>query len=222
MDTLCEPIARETDDTSGAPTVQAEAFRPPPVEEWSETGLPVTLLESLVLKCLFTGGEQSGRTVAQVLCMSPKPVMAVLQSLKNDQLAYYKDSAAMGDFTYALTENGRQRARALMEESMYVGAVPVPLDYYIESVKSQTISHEKPGVQEVRNAFSDILLSEDMLARLGPAINSARGLFIYGAPGNGKTAISERITRCFRSDIWIPKAVFVDGRDYQVLRPAES
>jgi hypothetical protein len=36
-------------------------------------------------------------------------------------------------------------------------------------------------------------------SELGPAINSGRGLFLYGAPGNGKTSIAERITRCFGS-----------------------
>ena len=42
----------------------------------------------------------------------------------------YVGGANMGDFTYTLTDAGRDRARRYMEESMYVGAAPVPLDAY--------------------------------------------------------------------------------------------
>ena len=32
----------------------------------------------------------------------------------------------------------------------------------------------------------DLLVSEEMFRVLGPAINSGRGMFLYGYPGNGK------------------------------------
>src|SRR5262249_31138277 len=44
------------------------------------------------------------------------------------------------------------------------------------------------------------------------AINSGRGLFLYGYPGNGKTSIAERITRCFGTTVWIPKVILVEGQ----------
>ncbi len=47
---------------------------------------------------------------------------------------------------------------------------------------------------------------------LGPAINSGRGMFLYGYPGNGKTSIAERITRCFGSTVWIPRVIDVEGQ----------
>jgi predicted ATPase with chaperone activity len=47
--------------------------------------------------------------------------------------------------------------------------------------------------------------------QLGPAINSGAGLFLYGAPGNGKTTLAERITLCFGQNLWIPKALIVEG-----------
>jgi predicted ATPase with chaperone activity len=59
-----------------------------------------------------------------------------------------------------------------------------------------------------------------MLHRLGPAINSGRGMFLFGAPGNGKTSIAERITSCFGSTIYIPKAIGVDGDIIRVFDPA--
>ncbi len=125
----------------------------------------------------------------------------------------------MGDFYYSLTEAGRERARKFIEDCSYVGPCPVPLRYYIESVRRQTIAGEKSGPQQVKAAFSDLLVNEAMLARLGPAINSGRGLFLYGAPGNGKTSLAERITDCFGTTIWVPHAIFVDGEIIKFYDP---
>jgi len=217
MQTVAQPETRRTQEQPVEE--KPRGFHPAPIEQWSETGLPETLLEALVIKFLFTAGERSGRDIAAALTMPPKPVLDILQTLKNGQLAYYKDTAGMSDFTYALSEAGRTRARKLLDESMYVGPAPVPLEYYIESVKAQSITREKPGVAHVEEAFSDVLLSAKMRDRLGPAINSGRGLFLYGLPGNGKSTIAERITRCFGSDVWIPHAIFVAGEIIKFYDP---
>ena len=58
-----------------------------------------------------------------------------------------------------------------------------------------------------------------MLIRLGPAINSGRGLFLFGAPGNGKTSIAERITKAFGEFIWIPRAIGIDGEIMRLFDP---
>ena len=58
-----------------------------------------------------------------------------------------------------------------------------------------------------------------MFSRLGPAINSGRGLFLYGAPGNGKTSIAERVTEAFGKHIWIPRAIGIDGEIIRVFDP---
>jgi predicted ATPase with chaperone activity len=58
-----------------------------------------------------------------------------------------------------------------------------------------------------------------MLDRLGPAVNSGRGLFLFGPPGNGKTSIAERITAAFGNEIWIPRAIGVDGEIVRLFDP---
>jgi predicted ATPase with chaperone activity len=55
------------------------------------------------------------------------------------------------------------------------------------------------------------------LRLLGPAINSGRGLFLYGYPGNGKSSIAERVTRCFGTTVWIPKVIYVEGQILKLL-----
>ena len=42
-------------------------------------------------------------------------------------------------------------------------------------------------------------------------MNSGSSLFLFGAPGNGKTAIAERLTRLMGDSIFIPRAIEVDG-----------
>jgi predicted ATPase with chaperone activity len=59
-----------------------------------------------------------------------------------------------------------------------------------------------------------------MFQMLGPAINSGRGMFLYGAPGNGKTSIAERITRCFGRSIWIPRVLDLGGQIVKLFDPS--
>ena len=37
-------------------------------------------------------------------------------------------------------------------------------------------------------------------------------MFLYGAPGNGKSTLAKRITMCFGQEIWIPHAIYEDGQ----------
>jgi predicted ATPase with chaperone activity len=45
-------------------------------------------------------------------------------------------------------------------------------------------------------------------------------MFLYGSPGNGKTSIAERITRCFGSTVWIPRVLVVEGQIIKLYDPA--
>jgi hypothetical protein len=122
------------------------------------------------------------------------------------------------DYVYQLTVSG-ERAKKFAEHCTYFGAAPVPLDAYIESVKHQTLADQHPTEEDLHRAFEDLLIDKKMLLRLGPAINSGRGLFLFGAPGNGKTSIAERITKAFGQFIWIPRAIGIDGEIMRLFDP---
>jgi predicted ATPase with chaperone activity len=191
---------------------QAEGpFRPAQPQSLTEAGLTETMVEAIILKYLQSAGSATGARIASVLALPHAIVVERLSKLKQQQLLGYSGPAILGDFTYVLTDAGRAQARTYMEESMYVGAAPVPLSAYVESVKAQSILHEQPSEKVLRNAFSDLLINDRMFAWLGPAINSGRGMFLYGYPGNGKTSIAERITKCFGAEVYIPRALHVDG-----------
>jgi predicted ATPase with chaperone activity len=93
------------------------------------------------------------------------------------------------------------------------------LSAYIESVRQQTLADQHPDQEDLDRAFADLLIDKKMLLRLGPAINSGRGLFLFGAPGNGKTSIAERVTQAFGAHIWIPRAIGIDGEIMRLFDP---
>lgn len=203
-----------------APAPARAAFRPLAVADFQQAGLHFAQIESLVLKFVLNIGVASGRRIAEELGLPFGPFPEFLRNLKNQQIVAYTNSATANDYLYTLTESGRARAKLYNEECSYAGSAPVPFDDYVKSVTAQTITAEKPTRDDLRRAFSDLLVSEEMFDVLGPAINSGRGMFLYGYPGNGKTSIAERITRCFGSTIWIPKVIDVMGQVLKLYDPA--
>lgn len=213
------------------PAVPEVAPPPPKREEPKDTFIPLeptslqaagltdAEVEALTLKYLLTRGDQTGRQIADQLKLPFVLVEEVLRQMKFDQLVVYRGAATMGDYLYQLTDLGRERARRYAAHCTYFGAAPVSLSDYIASVKAQSLENQHPTPEDLRNAFSDLLITPEMLARLGPAINSSRGMFLYGAPGNGKTSIAERVTKAFGEYIWIPRALGIDGEIMRLFDP---
>ncbi|MHC2066577.1 ATP-binding protein [Bremerella sp. T1] len=185
-----------------------------------EASLTSSDVEALCIKYLLTAGEASGREIANQICIPFLLMDECLRKMKYDQLVVYKDTAQAGDYVYYLTDLGRERARRYNEHCTYYGAAPVSLKDYIASVRAQSLEGQSPSIEALETAFEDLLINKSMFRRLGPAINSGRGLFLYGAPGNGKTSIAERVTRSFGKHIWVPRAIGIDGEILRVFDPA--
>lgn len=200
-----------TDAEAGGAEGAPPRFAPSAPSSIEEAGLTEAMVESLIFKTMLASGAITSRNLARALALPGKEVVRVLNHMKAQQLLFYRDSAAVGDFEYELTDGGRLRARLYREECAYLGTAPVPLDAYIASVSAQGITTVHPEREDLERAFGDLLINNQMFERLGPAINSGRGLFLYGFPGNGKTSIAERITDCFGDDVWIPRALVAGG-----------
>ena len=188
-----------------------DRYPPPAPKNYKEAGLDNGLVESLILKYLAGVGSASGGEIANEICLPSEPIIEQLAQLKQQQIIVYVDSSSMGDFTYALTDVGRDRAQRYISECMYVGPAPVPIEQYVKAVRAQTITKRRPRKEDLERAFSDLQMSAERFEVLGPAINSGRGMFLYGPPGNGKTSVAERITLCFGDNICIPKCLIADG-----------
>ena len=177
-----------------------------------ETGLGEEFIEQLVLKYLAMLGTSKGRAVAEHLCLPFNIIEPLLADLRCSQLVVHAGAAPFNDYYYSLTTQGRTRATAFLEACSYVGPAPVPLMDYVISVEAQSITSEAPGPERLAEAVRGISVDPALFDSLGPAINSGAGMFLYGAPGNGKSTIAHRITRCFGQGIWIPFALYEEGQ----------
>ena len=213
------PAARRPPLVPAPPEVN-DAFVPIEPETLFDSGFTDSEVEALILKYLNARSEASGRDISDQVKLPFRLVDPLLNAMKEDRLIGHKGASLVNDYIYQLTELGRERARKLSEHCGYFGSVPVTLEDYILGVAAQSITLQQPTADDLQRAFSDLLINPNMLRRLGPAINSGRGLFLYGPPGNGKTSIAERITISFGETIWIPRSLGVDGEIMRVFDPS--
>lgn len=177
------------------------------------------MLEELICKFLLAKGEASMRAIASQVALPFAIVEESIVRLKAEQILAYIDSASMNDYICKLTEAGRERATRYSDLCSYFGAAPVAFEDYVESVNRQTINDQNPTEEDLDRAFSDLLIDPKMMVKLGPAVNSGRGMFLFGFPGNGKTSIAERITAAFGKYVWIPRAIQMDRDIVRVFDP---
>ena len=168
-------------------------------------------VQELILKYLLARGEDSGQGICEQLKL-PFPVISeLLRAMKQEQLIHYRGTTELNDYVCSLTEVGRERGRRFTDRCTYFGAAPVSLAEYTKAVAAQSLNRQNPSKEDLKKAFSDLLINPAMFLRLGSAVNSGKGMFLYGYPGNGKTSIAERITRAFGDTIWIPRSIGIDG-----------
>jgi len=196
-----------------------DGFAPTEPASFREAGLSESEVEALILKFLVSRGDATGREIADQVKLPFLLIDGLLRGMKQEQLVGHRGAAPMNDFQYQLSDLGRERGRRYLQHCTYFGAAPVSLDDYVESVSAQSLTCQHPTADDLQRAFDGLLLSKGILDRLGPAINSGRGLFLFGPPGNGKTSIAERVTAAFGLEIWIPRAVGIDGEIMRLFDP---
>ena len=196
-----------------------EVFMPRQPQTLKEAGISASLVERLVLKYLFQVGMSVSRQIAQQVKLSIKIIEPILKQLRHDKFIDLTGTTHSGDSEWGITEMGRDRGKRYSQECTYFGAAPVSLDDYICSVGAQTIAGQVVTADELRKAFDGLIINQEMLNKLGPAVNSGRGMFLYGQPGNGKTSIAERVTDAFGSSIWMPRAIYIEGEIVRVFDP---
>lgn len=206
------------------------AFYPLVPDTIEQTGLNTVLIEDLICKALLQHGLLTGKKLAEIICL-PLPIFSdLLYELKNRLLVIYQSTAGINDFVYALSEKGKEKALTARASSAYTGSAPVPYAEYLTSIDQQALSNESPNLTNIKLALAGLVLSDKFYSLLGPAVNSGRGLFLYGKPGNGKTEIAMRVASCFQEHVFIPKTLFIEGelvklydpQCHQVAHPQEA
>lgn len=204
-----------------APELEKQEIIPPVPETIEDTGLPVSMIEQLILKILYYRGDTLGRDLATALGLKFSVIDAVVESLKRAHVIQVKRSLGMGSITavLALSEAGREHAREHLEACQYAGRAPVPLSQYTAVVKAQRLTDRWLTMDMLREAYKHMVVTPQLLAQIGPAVNSGKSFLVYGQPGNGKTYLAEALFNIQTSDVYIPYAIEAQGMVIQMFDP---
>ncbi len=188
-----------------------------------ETGLGMGFISDLVLKVIYFNGTLSAQRISEETCLPYLNVIdKVLTFLKlNEYVDITGSEGGFGErsYQYVVTLQGSRKVNEVLERSQYAGPAPVPLQSYIDMVNHQSVGTMTIDQKRIRDAFTNLVISDEMLDKIGPAANSARSLFLYGPPGNGKTTIAEGISRIMGGSVMIPYTVEVDGQVVKLYDP---
>ncbi len=215
------PAGAPAPGAAARPPVGEPAFIPPPLSKLEDTGLSLNYLADLALKIIYASGYLNGFRIADLIALPFVGIVdQVLVFLKSEKLVEVKGQGGFGEgaYQYAITGLGIERAREAMARNQYAGPAPVLIETYNEAIRKQAAKRKQIHQRAMRTALSNLVVSEKTFARIGPAANSGSSLFLYGAPGNGKTSIARAIgDMILGEEMYIPHAVDVEGQVIKVF-----
>jgi predicted ATPase with chaperone activity len=198
-----------------APAVTA--FSPAVPQNFTDLGISESLVLDLVVRRMMIEGYSSLKSLSKALRVAIPIVDAAFKHMRSQQLVEVKGMSG-NDYNFVLSAAGKQLATERFQVSQYAGACPVSLKDYHSAVKAQGAKINVDRAT-LRNAFSDLIVTDRMLDQLGPAIISQNSIFVYGPTGNGKTSLAERMLRVYKDAILIPYAVEVDNQIISLYDP---
>lgn len=199
------------------------SFVPRVPTRWEDLGLELPTIFELTLRTIYTRGQITGGQLANEIAIPFAALNPVLQMMRKQTLVdiiAQKGNSGDAGFVYEIKPpKGTAALQDALDKTTYVGPAPVPFADYVESVMAQTIKKIMVTRRSIRKAFEDLVVTDEVLNEIGPAINSAQSIFFFGYPGNGKTSIAERITRLMGDVIFIPHVVEANGQLIKVFDP---
>ncbi len=192
-----------------------DILQPPGTPE--QLDIPMVLVERLLLRRVFTIEQSSTHQLVGDLGLDIEIIDAAFQVLREK-----KQVNVLGlqgsNYRFELTQVGRERALEAMARTSYAGIAPVSLPRYFNVV---TLLRADVRVQKnhVAEALDDLVVSDELVRRVGPAFATQRPILLHGPSGTGKTSIAERLVRLYDDVVAIPHAVEVDGQVIVVFDP---
>jgi predicted ATPase with chaperone activity len=217
-----EEVVRTDDQAApfGLSSLKILEIAPTRCESVRDTGLSSQFLNELAVKWMYYQGSATGAEVCTALRL---PFVNVIETIidfaVDEKLVELTGGKGFGrvSTTLTLTQKGRELARDALSRNAYVGPAPVPLEQYTRVIAQQSQTSTVVTRRELDAALAHVVLPEDLLQKLGPAVNSGRSLFLYGPAGNGKTTIAEAVSSLFRGEAFVPYALEIDGQVVKVF-----
>ena len=181
-------------------------------------GIAESIVEDILLQRLVLDGRSSVTQLAKACALSIAVVDGVVDAMRQRILLEIQGMDGR-DYVLVPTEKGKQEAASRARTMSYTGPVPVSLEDYTAMVLSQQVRPEITA-PTLRMAFNDLVISDELFSRLGPALVSDGALFLYGPPGTGKTSLVERLPKMYADSVLIPRAVEAQRQLVMVFDPA--
>ena len=203
--------------------LQNTTVTPPPApKRMEDMQLPIVMMRDILLKTMFRKNVTLVSEVASAICL-PIAVTQELIDLARGQKFLEAtgtlNANSANEMGYQLTDEGAARAQDALAQSECYGAMPVPLDLYAEQVKRQSIRNIQVTRSQLTDAMGHLVLPDNLLDHLGPAVSAGRSILMYGPPGNGKSSISNGIRDSLGDKIFVPRAVEYAGQVITVYDP---
>ncbi len=197
-------------------------LRPRAPRTMHETGLEEGFLLDLLLKIFYRIGLERPSEFSQVMKLSVGIIDELLQlamELKLVETLGQRGASLTAEMRYALSAAGRRRAQEALEKSGYVGPAPVPLNDFVAQCRAQSIRNEVLTRPMLERVFARLTLAEELMAQIGPAVNSGQSIMLYGPAGNGKSSIATAITNAYQDKVYLPHAFEVDNQVITLYDP---
>jgi hypothetical protein len=201
----------------GTVTGVRPAFTPAIPTDFKSLGISQNLVMDLVLRRMLIEGQSNLQTLSKNLRLSVPIIDATFRAMRQQQLVEVKGMVG-NDYTFTLSQAGKQLAAERFQLTQYAGAAPISLNDYHAATKAQT-AHVEIDRGTLKYIFSDLVVSDQILDQLGPALISQTSIFVYGPTGNGKTSLAERMLRIYKDAVLIPFAIEVDNQIISVYDP---
>ena len=193
------------------------AFAPAVPQTYEELGIQSTIVLDLMLRRMLMDGFSNLQRLSNCLKLSMPVIDTCFRHMRQQQLVEVKGMLG-NDYQFTLSQAGKQLASERFQVNQYAGPAPVSLKDYHAATQAQTARVDIDR-RILKSNFSDLVVSDQLLDQLGPALISQSSIFIYGPSGNGKTSIAERMLRVYQDGILIPYAIEVDGQIISLYDP---
>jgi hypothetical protein len=175
------------------------------------TGIDPEVLGDLALKLANTVPRLTSDWASDQLRLPLQLIEQIFWRLRDDQFLEILSQTGPLTYRYAITQRGREYARRLLEISGYVGPAPVSLDAYEAMLEWQVAQLPPPTMEKVKSALSPLMLPPNALEVSSLAAASGRSLFLFGAPGNGKTTLGRLLHNALAGELWIPHCIAIES-----------
>ena len=195
---------------------------PPAPKTLSDMRLPIVMMRDILMKTIFRKKLDLVSDLSKAVCLPIPVVQELVDMCRTQRLVEATGTlnAQNGnEMSYQLTDAGKARALDALAQSEYFGPMPVPLDVYKEQVQRQSVRNMQITRAQLSGAMGHLILPDELLGNLGPAVSAGRSILMYGPPGNGKSSISNGIRDALGDQVYVPRTIEYASQVITVFDP---